>query len=307
MEYVHRAAAGIVILSAPAIGGTNGVLIRVSPYFTARPGWGNPAPTTKQQSRNLLPHGPEEETICGATDGPCDLLPRRPACREAPWARMFALFGVEAVSLQQLSAFHRISCSSNKVRDIAFASTSIHPITPSCCASTRRARFRRSGIRHPAVLPLGLGHIEGVTDEFIRHGTTTLSAALDIANGRVLTQCRARHRHQDFWGFVSISRPTCRRHSMRIPSSSIPLPPENTEKRAPGSCRPAALPSALHAEPNQSRLNQVERWFALLTQRQIRRGLDPSARKTWSLKSRPLFDAYNAQELSLPMDCHTSE
>ena len=39
-------------------------------------------------------------------------------------------------------------------------------------------------------------------EQYVRHGTTTLFAALDIANGRVLTQCRARHRHQGFLGFL---------------------------------------------------------------------------------------------------------
>src|ERR1700747_1570043 len=52
------------------------------------------------------------------------------------------------------------------------------------------------------VLPLGLGYVEGITHDYLRHGTTTLFAALDIANGRVLTQCRPRHRHQEFLGFL---------------------------------------------------------------------------------------------------------
>ena len=46
--------------------------------------------------------------------------------------------------------------------------------------------------RTQPMLPMGLGYIEGVTHDYIRHGTTTLFAALDIANGQVFTQC-ARH------------------------------------------------------------------------------------------------------------------
>jgi putative transposase len=45
-------------------------------------------------------------------------------------------------------------------------------------------------------------HIEGVTDDDVRPGTTTLFAALDIANGLVLPQGRARPRHQEFLGFL---------------------------------------------------------------------------------------------------------
>jgi len=47
------------------------------------------------------------------------------------------------------------------------------------------------------MLPLGLGYVEGVTHDYRRHGTTTLFAALDTANGKVLAKCRPRHRHQE--------------------------------------------------------------------------------------------------------------
>jgi putative transposase len=56
--------------------------------------------------------------------------------------------------------------------------------------------------RTQPLLPMGLGCVEGVTHDYIRHGTTTLFAALDVATGEVLTQCRPRHRHQEFLGFL---------------------------------------------------------------------------------------------------------
>jgi len=52
------------------------------------------------------------------------------------------------------------------------------------------------------VLPIGLGYVEGMTRDYIRHGTTTLFAALDVATGEVITQCKPRHRHQEFLGFL---------------------------------------------------------------------------------------------------------
>jgi transposase len=52
------------------------------------------------------------------------------------------------------------------------------------------------------MLPMGLGYVEGVTHDYVRHGTTTLFAALDVANGTVLTQCKAHHRHQEFLSFL---------------------------------------------------------------------------------------------------------
>ena len=56
--------------------------------------------------------------------------------------------------------------------------------------------------RSQPMLPIGLGYVEGVTHDSLRHGTTTLFAALDTARGTVLTQCRKRHRHQEYLDFL---------------------------------------------------------------------------------------------------------
>ncbi len=51
-------------------------------------------------------------------------------------------------------------------------------------------------------MPIGLGYVEGVTHDCVRRGTTTLFAALDVQSGKVITQCKPRHRHQEFLGFL---------------------------------------------------------------------------------------------------------
>jgi len=56
--------------------------------------------------------------------------------------------------------------------------------------------------RTQPMLPMGLGYVEGVTHDYRRHGTTTLFAALDTAKGTVITQCRRRHRHQEYLNFL---------------------------------------------------------------------------------------------------------
>ena len=56
--------------------------------------------------------------------------------------------------------------------------------------------------RTQPVLPMGLGYVEGVTHDYVRHGTTTLFAALDVGSGEVLAQCKRRHRHQEFLAFL---------------------------------------------------------------------------------------------------------
>ncbi|HBP53854.1 MAG TPA: hypothetical protein DD643_05735 [Synechococcus sp. UBA8638] len=50
--------------------------------------------------------------------------------------------------------------------------------------------------------PSGLGYVKGVTHETIRNDATTLFAALDVATGKVLAQCKHRHRRQEFVSFL---------------------------------------------------------------------------------------------------------
>jgi len=124
--------------------------------------------------------------------------------------------------------------------------------------------------RSQPVLPMGLGYVEGVTHDYFRHGTTTLFAALDIANGTVLTQCKARHRHQEFLSFL-------RHIDANVPSElDVHLVMDNyaTHKHTKVRAWLAKHPRFhVHFTPTYSSwLNQVERWFGLITQKAIRRG-----------------------------------
>ena len=56
--------------------------------------------------------------------------------------------------------------------------------------------------RSQPVIPGGPGEPERASHDHRRHGTTTLFAALDVANGQVTAECRARHRHQEFLAFL---------------------------------------------------------------------------------------------------------
>lgn len=130
--------------------------------------------------------------------------------------------------------------------------------------------------RTQPMLPMGLGYVEGVTHDYIRHGTTTLFAALDIASGHVLTQCKPRHRHQEFLQFL-------RHIDKNVPEDlDIHLVVDNyvTHKHAKVRRWLAARPRYhLHYTPTYSSwLNQVEIWFNIITQRAIRRGTFRSVR-----------------------------
>ena len=118
-------------------------------------------------------------------------------------------------------------------------------------------------------LPLGLGYVQGYTHDYIRHGTTTLFAALDAATGRVIAQCKKRHRHQDFLAFLRlIDREV-------PPDLDLHLVVDNyaTHKHPRVRAWIAKRPRYhLHFTPTYaSWLNQVERWFGLITQRAIKR------------------------------------
>ena len=56
--------------------------------------------------------------------------------------------------------------------------------------------------RTQKTLPMQPGHAEQRTHDYVRHGTTTLFAALEIATGKVTGLCKKRHRHQEFLAFL---------------------------------------------------------------------------------------------------------
>jgi putative transposase len=117
---------------------------------------------------------------------------------------------------------------------------------------------------------MGLGYVEGVTHDYIRHGTTTLFAALDVANGQIISQCKPRHRHQEFLAFL-------RHVDANVPADlDLHLIVDNyaTHKHPKVRAWLARRPRFhMHFTPTYSSwLNQVERWFGLITQRAIRRG-----------------------------------
>ncbi len=58
--------------------------------------------------------------------------------------------------------------------------------------------------RTQPTLPTDLGYCEGYAHDYIRHGTTTLFAALDIATGKVIAQCKRRHLRQEFLAFLRL-------------------------------------------------------------------------------------------------------
>ena len=113
--------------------------------------------------------------------------------------RWFTLFGIQP-QRQRTFKLSNDPFFIEKVRDIVglYLNPPDHAVVLCVDEKTQIQALERT----QPLLPLGLGYVEGVTHDYRRHGTTTLFAALDVATGSVISQCRKRHRHQEFLAFL---------------------------------------------------------------------------------------------------------
>lgn len=126
------------------------------------------------------------------------------------------------------------------------------------------------------LLPMRPGQVERRTHDYVRHGTTSLFAALDARTGKVLGQCHRRHRSVEFRKFLDTI-------DANIPTDlDVHLIMDNygTHKTVVIRRWLAKRPRFhVHFTPTSaSWINLVERWFGLLTEKQIRRGAHRSTR-----------------------------
>ena len=125
------------------------------------------------------------------------------------------------------------------------------------------------------LLPLRPGQVERRTHDYVRHGTTSLFAALDARTGQVIGQCHRRHRAVEFRKFLDAIE-------SEVPAElDVHLIADNyaTHKTALIRNWFAKRPRFhIHFTPTSaSWLNLVERWFGLLTEKQLRRGVHQSS------------------------------
>ena len=128
--------------------------------------------------------------------------------------------------------------------------------------------------RSQPLLPMRPGQAERRTHDYIRHGTTSLFAALDIATGSVIGHCYPRHRSTEFRKFLD-------RIEANVPGDlDVHLVMDNYATHKTKLIRDwmAKRPRwHIHFTPTgASWINQVERFFALITDKQIRRGVHTS-------------------------------
>ena len=130
--------------------------------------------------------------------------------------------------------------------------------------------------REQPVLPMMPGVPERRTHNYVRHGTTSLFAALDIASGFVIGKCYKRHRVAEFLSFL-------KQIDARVAEGlEVHIVMDNyaTHKTPKIKAWLARRPHYhVHYTPTSaSWINQVERWFAELTRKRLRRGVHTSVR-----------------------------
>jgi transposase len=130
--------------------------------------------------------------------------------------------------------------------------------------------------RSQPVLPMRLGTPELRSHDYRRHGTTSLFAALDVATGKVIGELHRRHRSSEFRSFLD-------RIEKEVPADlDVHLILDNYGTHKTPLIQRWLLRHPrfhLHFTPTYaSWINQVERWFALLTEKQLRRGIHRSTR-----------------------------
>jgi transposase len=143
--------------------------------------------------------------------------------------------------------------------------------------------------RTQKTLPMQPGHAERRTHDYVRHGTTTLFAALEVATGQVTGLCKPRHRHQEFLIFL--------RHLARgYPDRELHLIVDNygAHKHPKVKAWLAANPRIhIHFTPTSgSWLNLVEVWFGIIERQAIHRGTFPSVRDLM-IKIRTFINGWN--------------
>lgn len=176
-----------------------------------------------------------------------------------------------------------------------------------------KAQIQALDSRQP-LLPLRPGQVERRTHDYRRHGTTSLFAALDLATGQVLGECHRRHRSIEFRKFLATI-------DAAVPSDlDVHLILDNYSTHKTPAVRRwlAKRPRYhLHFTPTgASWLNLVERWFAALTDKQLRRGVHRSTREleaaiksylaTYDVQPKPFIWNKTADEIlaTIARFCH---
>ena len=257
-------------------------------YDERRPG--KPRSIEDDEVMVLLRKTLDTEPADGSTHWSCRSMADTTGVSKSTVHRVWKAFNIQPSSPEALQALSTDPFFVEKVHDIV--GLYLNPPDNAMVLCVDEKGQTQALERTQPLLPLGLGYVEGVTHGYIRHGTTTLFAALDVATGQILAQCKPRHRHQEFLSFL-------KHIDANVPPDlDVHLVVDNysTHKHVKVKRWLAARPRYhIHFTPTYSSwINQVEIWFNIITQKAIRRGSFSSVRQLVD-KIRYFTDAYNPQ------------
>src|SRR4051812_26855978 len=168
-----------------------------------RPGSPSPLPEALRD-RVLELTLTEPPTRFGATHWSTRLLATALAAEGTPIshatiARIWHRFGVQPWRAETFK-FSTDPELEAKIRDVV--GLYLHPPAKAVVLCVDEKPQVQARQRTAPVLPVRPGHPEAASFDYVRHGTTTLFAALEVATGKVTDACTERHRHQEFLGFL---------------------------------------------------------------------------------------------------------
>jgi transposase len=167
--------------------------------------------------------------------------------------------------------------------------------------------------RTQPLLPLRPGLPARMTHDYVRHGTTSLFAALEVASGKVHGRCYPRHTHVEFINFLKSLAKRYRRRELHLICDNYA-----THKHPQVQEWLKAHPNFhFHFTPTSaSWLNLVERWFALITTQAIRRGSFESLKRLerailryiehWNQNPRPFRWTKSASDIQRSLETVTA-
>ncbi|WP_448639701.1 IS630 family transposase [Geodermatophilus sp. URMC 63] len=201
-------------------------------------------------------------------------------------ARIWHRFGVQPWRAQTFK-FSTDPPLEGKIRDVV--GLYLHPPEQAVVLCVDEKPQLQALERTAPVLPVRPGHPEAVSFDYLRHGTTTLFAALEVATGRVTEACTDRHRHQEFLAFLKQVAAAYSRRELHVVVDNYA-----THKHPAVRAWLARHPRVqLHFTPTSgSWLNLVEAFFSIISRQALRRGNFPTVADLIAAIER-FIDAWN--------------
>lgn len=185
-------------------------------------------------------------------------------------ARIWHRFGVQPWRAQTFK-FSTDPKLEAKIRDVV--GLYLHPPAKAVVLCVDEKPQIQALERTAPILPVRPGHPAAASFDYVRHGTTTLFAALEVATGKVTKACTQRHRHQEFLAFLNQVAAAYPRQQLHVVVDNLSTH-THLAVRAWLERHPRVT---LHFTPTSgSWLNLVEAFFSIITRQALRRGNFPT-------------------------------